>query len=149
MQSLLSETRGREKRGEGLFLVPQSCHDTEHYKHVESHVVSQDRCIFLPPISNRVSACVHASVHVKVCESTRTCLLVCTCRKVSGCGACVWGVNVLAPSHHLRGAIGGWQRLCDSKGVNWAVIVQEAGYDWTKRWDLLRFGARHSRHTWL
>lgn len=73
-------------KGEGQVRVFQSCHDTEHYKHVESHVVSQDRCIF--PMLLRecgfvcvgvcVCACVHAGmwvgVHVKVCERTCTCL---------------------------------------------------------------------------
>lgn len=67
-----------------------------------------------------------------------TYLLVHTCREVSECVACTWGVNALAPSRHLRGARVGWQHMCVRKGVNWAVMVLE-GYDCMKLQDRIRF----------
>lgn len=101
-----------------------------------------------PTSSLRIAAYFH-HLYPRVCLHVRECKSVCTpvCSharaEVSGCRACVWGVNALAPSRHLRGARVEWQHVCVSKGVNWAVMVQAGGYDWMKRWDLVRFSTKH------
>lgn len=66
MQSLLNETP--EGVGVGMGGGVQSCHGTEHYKHVESHVVSQDCRIFSPPL--RDSICVRARLRAGVRVNT-------------------------------------------------------------------------------
>lgn len=64
-------------------MVFRCCCDIEHPEHVESHVVSQDRCVFSPYTSKCVC------VRVRECTHVRLRLLVRTYRKVSGCGACM------------------------------------------------------------
>lgn len=103
-QSVLSEAAGGEEKGEGPIMVFRCCCDIEHPEHVDP-TSSQDRCVFSPYTSK--SVCVY--VCVRECTHVRVRLLVRTYRKVSGCGACMWGVNALAPSHHLKGAREGWR----------------------------------------
>lgn len=51
-------------------MVFRCCCDIEHPEHVESHVVSQDRCVFSPYTSK--SVCVCARVHAREATSAST-----------------------------------------------------------------------------
>lgn len=90
-----------------------------------------------------VLMCPHACVCVEVCASV--CAPVCSCARAGRCRGAGRACEVQMRCHpvatsRVREEGGG---AFDSKGVNWAVIVQEEGYDRMKQRDLVRFGAMH------
>lgn len=110
----------RERMGGALWCV--SVVMALNIMFVESHFASPDRCIFSPPSLLRI--------HLPVCMCT------CTHRAVRLQGLCVRckcaGTQL---SRRRWGEEGGSTR--GSKGVNWAVILKEAGIDWVKWQDLV------------
>lgn len=142
MQSLLNKTLGGRRGGRGSFVcfrVVMALHIKSMSSPMSSHKIA---AYFHRPFETpSVCVCV-CCVHVKTCASVRA--PVCSCREVSG----VQGVRVRCKcagtqSPHQGGVGGEGGGACDTEGVNWAVSVQEAGYDWMKWRDLVRFGTRH------
>lgn len=107
----------REKMGGAVWCVSVVM---AHLVFFESHFASPDRCIFSPPsllkIHLPMCMCTHRAVRLQGLRVRCKCAGTQLPRRWWGEeGSSVWG----------------------SKGVNWAVIVKEAGRDWVKWQDLV------------
>lgn len=115
----LDDPEGRSGRS---ILLCQCCHGTEHLKFVESRVTSPRRCIF-SPLS-----------FLRTCQG-KMCMCIRRAVRLQGVRVRCKCADTQLPRRQW-GEEGGSARA--GKGVNWAVIVQEAGYDWVKWQDLVR-----------